>query len=759
MKKGIFTICSRMVLAAFFYLFLLSGCISTRNSSTSLLNLPEEFTGEIDERESAEVPNGVDDSTSKNVTECLSALRTAGDACADGRFEIADSLYQTILPTVVDGAGEESVYDDYLAEIIQIYSTVMPDSIAVPEEIALQVFQRQMLLSLDTIPFSEKDTLLVSRLLKRSAVQHDVPVVWNARVEKALLSYITRNQITVAYWKKRSCNYLPFMKRMFADSALPQDLAYLPLIESGFNPRAYSRAHAAGIWQFIPSTGKLYGLRNNYWMDERRDAVKATIAAIRYLKKLHGDFGHWHLALAAYNCGEGGLGRAIARCKTNDYWQLQLPKETMNYVPLYLAALTIAKDPEFTIDNDSMSDTIPFDTVSISDCVDMRDIAKGIAIPYDTLKALNPHILHWCTPPDMSSIRLYLPAGKAPAFSTFFTSLPDEKKVRWYRYRVRPGDNLGSIARHFKLPIEGIKSINEMNGSRIIAGKYLFIPIPLGDTRYKDLPQEEPSEKQKVASREHAVIPPNAKHVVYEVKTGDTIWRLAELFGVTGKQIQAWNNLRGNYIKVGQVLSLYTYAQQAGEDRSGELTKNAQHDDYKKYIAGKGENYYGIARMFSMSVRDLYTINNIDPDLAHLLPGDTLLVQKKAADPAVATARKVASCSTCSRYIVSLGDNLFRIAQNFSLKVADLCKVNAIAPSAILSVGDTLLIPAGAGEATGYPQEKNDRSYTVKTGDNLWRIAQSCGIPVLKLLEYNGLQANAVLMPGDTIRYYTKDDL
>jgi len=704
----------------------------------------------------------LDNSISTLPAECLNVLREAGKACEAGDFKTADSLYHVILPSIIEEVEKESVYGDYLEEIIQIYASVMPGSIVVPEEITLQVFQRQMLLSLDTIPFSEKDTLLVSRLVKRSAVKHDIPIVWNARVEKALLSYITRNQVTVSYWKKRSRNYLPFMKKMFADSSLPQDLAYLPLIESGFNPRAYSRAHAAGIWQFIPSTGKLYGLRNNYWIDERRDAVKATTAAISYLKKLYGDFGHWHLALAAYNCGEGGLGRAINRCKTSDYWQLQLPKETMNYVPLYLAALTIAKDPEFSLPSEEVPDTFPFDTVSISDCVDMRDVATGIDIPYDTLKALNPHILHWCTPPDMSAIRLYLPAGKTPDFSRYFATLSDEKKVRWYRYRVQQGDNLGSIARRFKLPIEGIQSVNRMKGNRIIAGKYLFIPIPVGDSRYKELPSEEQQEKRVAATVDEPVaIPRDGTHVVYEVKPGDTIWRLAELFGVTGKQIRVWNNLAGNHIKVGQVLSLYTRTKSAGGTVLASSTNTVPPGEVGKYVVGAGENCYGIARMFSMSVQELFAINKIGPDAPHLHPGDTLLVRTppKGAHATVSRSKAATSCDNCSRYIVSAGDNLYRIAQNLALRVEDVCRVNGITPSTIIGVGDTLLVPQESAESSRGSLQKNNRYYTVKNGDNLWRIAQFFGIPVEQLCEYNGLQTNAVLMPGDTIRYQKKDDL
>ena len=759
-------------MAAFFYLQ--TGCVTTGHHPDLLSPVSQ---GPV--MLESESPCDEDVSSDSIVaavvrTDFSVVLADAASACDSSDFSSADSLYRSILPELVDGADDDSLESEFFAEIIQVYSSLMPDSIGVPEEITQQVFQQQMSLSLDTISFSEKDSIVIARLLSRPNVQHDVPVVWNERVKKALIYYVTRNQATVECWKKRAPVYLPFMKKMFSDSTLPQDLAYLPLIESGFNPKAYSRSHASGIWQFIPSTGKLYGMRINYWIDERRDPVTATRAAISYLKKLYNDFGHWHLALAAYNCGEGGVSRAIERYGTNDYWQLKLPGETMNYVPLYLAAVTIAKDSEFTNVIDG-GDTIPVDTVSIHDCIDMREIASGISVPYDTLKMLNPHILHWCTPPDMSSIRLYLPAGKASEFSRFYASLPADKKVRWYRYRVRQGDNLGSIARHFKLPIEGIRSVNRLAGTRIIAGKYLFIPIPLGDNRYQAALADEETVTKKAV--EVVSVPSDARHVVYEVKPGDTVWRLAELFGVTGRQIRGWNHLEGNTIKAGQILSIYTteaggeqVAVVSGEQTSIETTQPgakgvSEKKGFKSYAVAAGDTYYGIAQSFLMSLGELYKVNDITAG-SPLHPGDTLLVRDGVANSRAATTSLSSSeknAESCIRYVVSPGDYLYRIAQNFSLSVTEICRVNRIRQSTILGVGDTLLIPQPASEqslrssspvlpsVSGY--------YTVKNGDNLWRIAQFVGVPVENLYEYNGLQANSVLMPGDTIRYSKKDDL
>lgn len=697
---------------------------------------------------------------------CERMIRRAKAYCGNEQFHAADSLFRQVISLLGDNSGQfvqDSTFsvDACMNEIVASYSELPPDSIDVPEEIAHLVFQNQMFLSLDSIEFSTEDSAVLEGFVHRQDVQYDIPVVWNSRVQRSLHYYLSRSNITIDVWRKRSNIYLPFMKRMFADSSLPQDLAYLPLIESGFNPRAYSRAHASGIWQFIRSTGKLYGLRTNYWFDERRDPVRSTAAAIRYLKKLYGDFGHWYLALAAYNCGEGGLARTIEKCGTGDYWQLRLPQETMNYVPFYLAALTIAKSNLFAVEAAAVSETVPFDTVSIGECIAMRDIADGVGLPPDTLKALNPHILRWCTPPDMTDVLVYLPSGYGEKFRAFYAELPDEKKVRWYRYRVRPGDNLGSIARHFRLPVQGIKSVNNIRGSRIIAGKHLFIPIPVG-REYAAPPEMADRERRRMVA--DAEVPENAKLTVYEVKKGDTVWRLAEIFGVSAEQICGWNTLEDARIKAGDILSIYTAGRKAKVSGDGEKepVKRPAPAGTMDYVIRRGDNLFRIARQFGMAIDQLYALNGIDAGKI-LHPGDILLVRK------VGNAAMVSSAGNGSRsqpdgtlaYVVSAGDNLYRIARNFQVTVERIRRLNNLTHSAVIRAGDTLFIPGPDDAKEEIPRTamKESGYYMVKSGDNLWRIADLFDMPVEQLYKLNNLQSTSVLMPGDTLRVIMKGEM
>lgn len=692
-------------------------------------------------------------------------LDDAASLCHNELFDDADLLLRRIIAFINESPqqGDDTTIlpvDRYMEKITFLYSEMMPDSTTYPDEIVQLLFHKQMLQSLDTLAFSGRDSLMVAGLISSNAVEYNVPVVWNRRVQKALVRYLTRNKQTIERWRERSRPYLSFMKQMFADSSLPTDLAYLPLIESGFNPKAYSRAHASGIWQFIRSTGKRYGLRSNYWLDERRDPVRSTTAAINYLKKLYNEFGHWHLALAAYNCGEGGMGRAIKKADTADYWQLRLPRETMNYVPLYLAALTIAKNTNFADSGIAARNMPAFDTVSISECIDMRDIANGIGIAPDTIRKLNPHILRWCTPPDMSDVQLYLPSGYTELFNRYLEELPDEKRVKWYRYRIRPGDNLGSIAKHFRIPMEGIRSVNRLRGTRIIAGKYLFIPIPVGNPSYAI-----PTIKEKPAVIPAAVasIPKNARHIVYEVKPGDTVWYLAEMFNVSSHSICSWNKLKNASIRVGQILSIYTVDKKnTTSAKTEKVTKDKikRRESLQWYVVRRGDNPYRIARRFSMALSELCLLNDINPSKPSIYPGDTLQVYEISGQHGrknvlghLSDGRSGLTDGMVT-YVVAAGDNLFRIAENFSISIEEIRRVNNLSSKAMIRAGDTLFIPAVEKVSRAMPSEYNRKMvyYKVKNGDNLWCIANSFGISVDQLIAMNNLRQKGLLMPGDTLR-------
>ncbi|MFP4013427.1 MAG: LysM peptidoglycan-binding domain-containing protein [Chitinispirillaceae bacterium] len=690
-------------------------------------------------------------------------LKKAKLACRNEKYADADTLLNKavlILENRLEHAEAEWFpLQEYIDEIISIYNDSMPVVFTVPDEISVIAFKQQIIESLDTLEISPHDSIFFYRLSKKRGIAYDMPIVWNDRVKKSLLFYLKSRKGIFDRWLLRAGYYLPTFKKMFREAGLPGDLAYLPILESGFNPHAYSHAHAAGIWQFIPSTGRIFGLRQNYWIDERRDPYKSTQAAINYFKKLYNDFNDWHLALGSYNCGEGRMRRTMLRDSTEDYWSLSLPKETMNYVPLYLASLIVAKNPDvldFSFQTDTVFDP---DTVFINDCIELSTIAKGIDVPLDTLKKINPHILHWCTPPDLENVQLYLPKGYAAPFKKFYSELPDEKKVKFYRYRISPGDNLLQIARKFGVPVSGLRTINNLRTNRIIAGRYLFIPIPVNTSAPKTIASES---SQNKSTKQETKSVNKGKKISYRVRKGDTAWKISEIFSVTVKDILRWNNLSSaKQLKANQIIYLYS-AEATTASTQAPPAADGSEKYSGKYLVKKGDNLYTIAQNLGLSVDELANVNRLNPRRPLIFPGD-ILVYDKSKVKKTTTKKETTKRSTIKdepkdviSYTVGQGDNLFRISQKFSVDLDELMALNNITANSVLHVGDQIKLPTGSKSVPRAPSPsnripENAGIYTVQKGDNLWSIASNQGAPLDSIYKYNNLTPDSKLMPGDTI--------
>ncbi|MGH7829188.1 MAG: transglycosylase SLT domain-containing protein, partial [Candidatus Binatia bacterium] len=287
----------------------------------------------------------------------------------------------------------------------------------------------------------------VQQPAERRQIEFSIPVVENDRVRYFVDFFSARKKDFFERALSRSGRYIPMMATILRDEGLPEDLVYLSLIESGFSPYAYSRAKAVGPWQFIRSTGLRYGLAINWWVDERRDPVKATRAAAAYLKDLHLLFGEWFLAAAAYNAGEGKIGRAMNRSRTNDFWRLSqkkyLKQETRNYVPKFIAAALIARDPERHGFGDvEYQDPLEYDEVTITAPLQLKIAAELADTTVDAIKELNPALLRNYTPPSEEGFTLRLPAGKAEVFAQAHEMLPDSAKVKFVVHTVAKGETL-----------------------------------------------------------------------------------------------------------------------------------------------------------------------------------------------------------------------------------------------------------------------------------------------------------------------------
>jgi len=449
------------------------------------------------------------------------------------------------------------------------------------------------------------------------APSYDFPVVRNAQVEELLAYYTTGGgRRSFQLWLERSGRYLPLMQQTFAEEGLPQDLAMLALIESGFNSNAHSWANAVGYWQFIESTGRMYGLENTWWRDERRDVEKATRAAAQYLSDLYARFDDWYLAAAAYNAGPGKMLNAIRRHNSRDFWHLAqgnyLRAETKRYIPKLLAAIIIAKEPErYGFDKIEYAQPLKFDTVVVSQPTDLEVVVEITGVDYATLKKLNPELKRWCTPPGVHNYTLRVPPGAAQGFAERYAQIPADQVNRYRRHELKAGENLALLARRYNIRVDDIISLNKISDPRRLQiGRNLILPL---HHEYTSTPLAELEDDYMRSYRRS-----------YTVRKGDSIWSIAQKNAVTEKQLRVWNRLGwSELIQPGQ--KLLVSAPPARSNRS-----DASAPRQIVYKVRKGDTLWDIGRQYSVDTMEIRQWNNLAEN--HILrPGDELTL-KLASD-------------------------------------------------------------------------------------------------------------------------------
>ena len=372
-----------------------------------------------------------------------------------------------------------------------------------------------------------------------------IPIVTNKKVEQFIKYFQTKGKKQFEIYLSRYAVYNDMIQNIIKEYSLPEELVYLAMIESGLNPKAYSRANASGMWQFIYSTGIQYNLNRNWYMDERRDPEKATHAACQYLTDLYEQFDNWYLALAAYNAGSGRITRAQRLHQTSDFWQLHsLPRETRNYVPFFLAASIIGKDPQKYGFNVPQNDPLRYDIVEIEKSGDLSVLAQSAGISLSTLQKYNPELRQSATP--ATAYNLKLPIGKKDQFEKKYAALPDSKRFapQYLTHRVRSGENLGSISRKYRVSIHDIASVNKIkNRHKIAVGQRLTIPVRGTKVSYSSTSSARPTGTTKET---------------YTVKKGDTLGQIADNYRIQARQIRSWNGIKyGEYIHPGQKITLW----------------------------------------------------------------------------------------------------------------------------------------------------------------------------------------------------------
>ncbi|HXX34786.1 MAG TPA: transglycosylase SLT domain-containing protein, partial [Thermodesulfobacteriota bacterium] len=357
--------------------------------------------------------------------------------------------------------------------------------------------------------------------LKRGS-DFDIPIVINEKVEHFVQYFQTTLKNRFSEWLARSEKFIPFMRNVLKENGLPEDLVYLSLIESGFNPYAYSRSKASGPWQFIYLTGKRYGLRVTWWIDERRDPEKSTVAAAKYLKDLYDMFECWYLAAAGYNAGESKIATAMKRYRTEDFWELTkyrfLKQETKDYVPQMIAAALIAKDPEaYGFTGIEYQDPLQYDKVRVPPLMDLQLVAKASETSLEEIKDLNPELLRGCTPPEDLDYEIKIPSGKKDLFLKNLESLQPIEKVQFKTHRVKKGETIQRVASLYRVDVEPLLDLNRLRkGSRLSSGMDLIIPIPkTQDIKLPLVARKKPDVEIRSST---------PREMLYTIKKGDSLW-------------------------------------------------------------------------------------------------------------------------------------------------------------------------------------------------------------------------------------------
>ncbi|HEY3277191.1 MAG TPA: LysM peptidoglycan-binding domain-containing protein [Syntrophorhabdaceae bacterium] len=465
----------------------------------------------------------------------------------------------------------------------------------------------------------------------------DLPIVFNDAVKYYVLYFTNGKKKVFANWLKKSRRYVPMIKVILKEHGLPEDLVYLAMIESGFNPKAYSPAKACGPWQFIYETGGRYGLRVNFWIDERRDPEKSTVAAAKYLTDLFNQFGHWYLAAAGYNAGERRVEKAIEKHNTNDFWELSkynaLPRETREYIPRLIAASIIAKDPErFGFGNIQYDEPLTFVEVKVPGATLLTAIARANSMDVGALKSLNPELLRGLTPPYSDEYKIKLPArtNVERFLAKLETSSVDERKIRdVIVYKVKKKDTVAKVLKKYGVTMEELYMVNECDDRlKIKPGMVLNIPTfssPSPDSTIKAasvvspvrevgaLPESPRVKQTKAEILTEPVIQkqaekPGMTRGYHVVKKGETLSGISNMHGVDTASLISFNDLKGGKVYPNMKLRLASSDSRKKKEASPRV---------KLHTVKKGETLAQISGKYGVSVASIKSVNNLKDGRIH----------------------------------------------------------------------------------------------------------------------------------------------